>query len=155
MDEQDRRILEILQRDAAITNADLAARVHMSPSSCLRRVKRLEESGVITGQVALVDADKVGRGLTAVVSVILDRHGRSKSREFVRLVMEEAAVTQAYSVTGEADVMLVMRLRDMKEFHRLSERLFEHDPNVLRFHTHFVLDCYKYETAVPVDVTDW
>lgn len=155
MDAQDRRILEILQRNADVTNAELAKQVHMSPSSCLRRVKRLEDRGVITRRVALVDPEKVGRGLTSIIHVVLDKHGRAHMQDFIRRLQDEPAVQHAYGVTGEADVVLILRLRDMKECARINERLFDNDPNVIRFHTHFAMQSYKDDIAVSLDAAVW
>lgn len=155
MDAQDRRILEILQQNADVTNAELAERVHLSPSSCLRRVKRLEDQGVITRRVALVDAEKVGRGLTSIIHVILDKHGRRQNEDFIRSLRDEPAVQQAFGVTGEADVVLILRLKDMKECASINERLLNNNPNVVRFHTHFAMESYKDGTAVSLDAMDW
>lgn len=149
MDSLDCRILDVLQQDADITNASLAERVGLSPSSCLRRVQRLRESGVLRRMVALVDPESVGRGLTAIVEVMLDHHGAAQRSAFVARLNQEPAVLQAWSVTGDPDVILTLSLRDMKEYQRLCERLFTHDPNVTRFRSHFAMETYKNETAVP------
>ncbi|WP_142850762.1 Lrp/AsnC family transcriptional regulator [Telmatospirillum sp. J64-1] len=152
MDRIDRRILAELQEDASLTNAELAQRVALSPSSCLRRVQRLRESGALRKIVALADADQLGRGLTAIVEVILDHHGAAQRQDIVTRLRQEPAVLQAWSVTGEPDLVVVMQLKDMKEYRALCDRLFHHDPTVSRFRTHFAMDCYKNETAIAVDV---
>jgi DNA-binding Lrp family transcriptional regulator len=149
MDPLDCRILDVLQRNADITNASLAEHVGLSPSSCLRRVQRLRESGVLRRTVALVDPESVGRGLIAIVEVMLDHHGAAQRTAFVARLNQEPAVLQAWSVTGDPDVILTLSLRDMKEYQRLCERLFTHDPNVTRFRSHFAMDTYKNETAIP------
>lgn len=151
MDRTDHRILEILQKTADITNAALADRVNLSPSSCLRRVQKLRESGVIRGIVAQVDPEALGRGLTAIVQVMLNHHGAAQRRDFVAQLRREPAVLQGWLTAGEADVILILQLRDMKEYQSLCERLFTHDPNVTRFQTHFAMETYKSETALPVD----
>src|SRR5437016_4405404 len=97
-DELDRRILNALQVDASQTNHELAASVHASPPTCLRRVKRLTDAGVITRQVALVAPDKVGAGLTAIVEITLDHQGAERMLEFEALVAQEGAVLQCYRV---------------------------------------------------------
>lgn len=151
MDHIDRRIVAALQADASITNADLAEHIGLSPSSCLRRVQRLKQAGVLRKVVALADADALGRGLTAIVEVMLEHHGAAQRRDFVEALRREPAVAQAWSVTGEPDVVLILHLRDMKEYQRLSERLFTHDPNVGKFRTLFAMETYKDETAIAVD----
>lgn len=150
MDNTDRQILEILQQDASLSNAELAQRVHLSPSSCLRRVQKLKAEGVITKTVALVNPDKLERSLCGIVEVSLERHGTEARADFVEKVKEEGAITQAYSVTGEADVILVVQLRDMKEYAGLCDRLLNYDPNVVKFRTSFSMEQYKNTTVIPV-----
>jgi len=150
MDAIDRRILTTLQQDAELTNAELATRVNLSPSSCLRRVRRLKEDGIIERTVALVDPERVGRGLTAIVEVTLERHGLAAQQQFLDQAAEEPAVSQVYAVTGETDVLLVIHLVDMKEYQEICNKLFNHDPNVVKFRTLFAMERIKYETAIPV-----
>ncbi len=150
MDAIDRKILEVLQHDAGLTNMELSAQVNLSPSSCLRRVQRLKEQGVLLKTVALVDPDKLGRSLTAIVDVTLERHGSAARQLFLQQMLEESAIAQAYSVTGETDVLLIMNLIDMKEYQAICDRLFDHDPNVVKFRTLFAMERYKFDTAIPV-----
>lgn len=151
LDRIDRRILAQLQEDADITNAALAERVGLSPSTCLRRVQRLKETGVIRRTVAVVDAEAVGRGLTAVVEVQLSHHGAPQRQDFIARVRQEPAVMQAWGVTGEPDVILVLQLATMSEYQGVIERLFAHDPLVERFYTYVAVETYKSRTAVPVE----
>ena len=135
MDRIDRKILNLLQRDASRTNAQLADEVGLSPSSCLRRVRRLRASGMIDRIVAILNPSRAGRVLKAVVTVELIRHGEQQQRDFLSLATREEAVSQAYAVTGQTDVVLILRLRDMEEFDALCERLFRDKTNVARFFT--------------------
>jgi DNA-binding Lrp family transcriptional regulator len=151
VDNQDRRLLDALQRDASLTNAALADLCGLSPSSCLRRVQRLREAGYLHATVALADADKLGRSLTAIVEVVLDHHGSARRSAFIDKVQREGVVTQAWSVTGDPDVVLILRLRDMKEYAALADRLFDDDPNVVRFRTLFAMTAYKDTTVIPTD----
>ena len=96
LDDLDRRILNILQVDASQTNAELAESVHISPPTCLRRVKQLRENGVIERQVAIVAPDKVGARLSAIVEITLDVQAADRMAEFERVVADEAAVLQCY-----------------------------------------------------------
>lgn len=148
MDRIDRKILNLMQRDAARTNADLADEVGLSPSSCLRRVRRLRKAGVIERIVAILNPAKAGRAIKAVITVELIRHGEQQQRAFLALATQEEAVTQAYAVTGQTDVVLVMRLRDMEEFDALCERLFRDKTNVSRFFTMVVIRTAKEDTAI-------
>jgi len=149
MDNTDRRILEILQQDASLSNVELADKVHLSPSSCLRRVQRLKAEGIIQKTVVLVDPDKLERSLCGIVEVSLERHGTEARRDFIDKVQREGAITQAYSVTGEADVIMVLHLRDMKEYAALCDRLLNYDPNVVKFRTSFAMETYKHTTEIP------
>ncbi|MER8404033.1 Lrp/AsnC family transcriptional regulator [Mesorhizobium sp. M0590] len=150
MDKIDRRLLNLLQDDASRTNAKLAGLVGLSPSSCLRRIRRLKKSGVISRVVALLAPAKAGRGLKAIVAVELERHGEQFMRDFLELAAQEPAVTQAYSVSGETDAVLMLRLTDMEEFDALCERLFRDRSNVARYHTMFVIRTAKEVTAIPL-----
>jgi DNA-binding Lrp family transcriptional regulator len=151
MDKIDVKLLKLLQKDASRTNAELADLVALSPSSCLRRVQRLKKSGIIQRIVALLDPVKAGRGLRALVTVELERHGESYMREFLGLAAREPAVTHAYSVSGQTDVVLMLRMKDMEEFESLSDRLFRDRTNVARYYTMFVLRTAKEVTAIPLD----
>ena len=148
MDRIDRKLLNLLQEDAARTNADLAEEVGLSPSSCLRRIRRLKADGVIDRTVAILDPSRAGKGLKAVITVELDRHGEQQIRRFLQLAEAEPAVTQAYAVSGETDVVLMLRLSGMDEFDALCERLFRDNTNVARFYSMFVIRTGKETTAI-------
>jgi len=150
MDKIDRKLLNLLQDDASRTNAELAELVGLSPSSCLRRIRRLKKGGVISRIVALLAPAKAGRGLKAIVTIELERHGEQHMRDFLGLAAQERAVTQAYSVSGQTDAVLMLRLTDMDEFDALCERLFREQSNVARYYTMFVLRTAKEVTAIPL-----
>jgi Lrp/AsnC family transcriptional regulator, leucine-responsive regulatory protein len=149
MDQIDRKLLDLLQEDASRTNADLAEEVGLSPSSCLRRIRRLKSTGVIERVVAILNPAKAGKGLRAIVTVELERHGEQHMRRFLDLAARERAVIQAYSVSGETDAILMLRLADMDEFDALCERLFRDRTNVARYYTMFVIRTAKETTAIP------
>jgi DNA-binding Lrp family transcriptional regulator len=149
MDQIDRKLLNLLQEDASRTNADLAEEVGLSPSSCLRRIRRLKSTGVIERVVAILNPAKAGKEMRAIVTVELERHGEQHMRRFLDLAAKERAVIQAYSVSGEIDVILMLRLADMDEFDALCERLFRDRSNVARYHTMFVIRTAKETTAIP------
>lgn len=148
MDRIDRKILNLMQRDAARTNADLADEVGLSPSTCLRRVQRLKKSGVIDRIVAMLNPARAGRGIKALVTVELKLHGEQHMRRFLDMAVAEEAVFGAWSVTGETDVVLMLRLVDMEEYDALCERLFRDQTNVARFFTMMVIRTAKEETAI-------
>ena len=150
MDKIDRKILNLMQRDASLTNVEMAERIGLSPSSCLRRVQRLTKSGIIDRIVAILNPAKAGRGIKALVSVELKLHGEQQMRRFLDLARTEEAVTHAYAITGDMDVMLMLRLTDMEEFDALCDRLFRDQTNVARFVTMVVIKTAKEETAIRV-----
>jgi Lrp/AsnC family transcriptional regulator, leucine-responsive regulatory protein len=148
MDRIDRKILNLMQRDAARTNADLAEEVGLSPSTCLRRVQRLKKTGVIDRIVAILNPARAGRGIKALVTVELKLHGEQHMRRFLDMAVAEEAVFGAWSVTGETDVVLMLRLVDMEEYDALCERLFRDQTNVARFFTMMIIRTAKEETAI-------
>jgi Lrp/AsnC family leucine-responsive transcriptional regulator len=149
-DELDRRILNTLQDDASLTNAELAELVHVSPPTCLRRVKHLTESGVITRQVALVDPAKVAATLCAIVEIALDVNAAEKMAEFEALVQDEAAVLQCYRVAPGPDFVLMVQVADMPAYHALAHRLFATHANVRNVKTYFSTLRSKFETRIAV-----
>jgi DNA-binding Lrp family transcriptional regulator len=118
MDEIDRKILRILQEDSAIQNQDLAARVGLSASPCLRRVKALEAAGVIRRYVALVDGKAVGAGFVAFIEVRLEKQAEIYSRRFETAMLGRQEVIDCCFITGDFDYLLKVAVADLDEFHR-------------------------------------
>lgn len=150
LDELDRRILNALQADASQTNNALAASVHASPPTCLRRVKRLIDAGVIERQVALVAPHKVGASLTAIVEITLDHQAAERMAEFEALVAKEAAVLQCYRVSPGPDFVLVVQVADMPAYHALAHRVFASHANVRNVRSYFSIHRSKFETRIAV-----
>jgi Lrp/AsnC family leucine-responsive transcriptional regulator len=150
LDEIDRRILNVLQVDASHTNAELAALVHVSPPTCLRRVKQLMDNGVIERQVALVTPEQVGARLTAIVEITLDVQAADRMEEFERVVALEAAVLQCYRVSPGPDFVLVVQVADMPAYHALAHRLFTTHSNVRNVKAYFSTFRSKFETRIIV-----
>lgn len=148
LDELDCRILNALQKDASQTNNDLAASVHASPPTCLRRVKRLIDAGVIERQVAIVAPEKVGAALTAVVEITLDHQAEERVEEFEALVAIEAAVLQCYRVSPGPDFVLIVQVADMSAYHALAHRLFASHANVRNVRSFFSIHRSKFETRI-------
>ena len=148
MDEIDRRILDALQVDASQTNAELAAAVHVSPPTCLRRVKQLSESGVIQRRVAIVAPEKVGPSLTAIVEISLDIQAAEHMDAFEALVAGEDAVLQCYRVAPGPDFVLIVQVADMPAYHALAHRLFATQANVRNVKAYFSTFRSKFETRI-------
>ena len=150
LDELDRRILNALQVDSSQTNNDLAAAVHASPPTCLRRVKRLVDAGVIERQVAIVSPQKIGAGLTAIVEITLDHQAAERQVEFEVLVAAESAVLQCYRVSPGPDFVLVIQVADMPAYNALVHRLFASHANVRNVKSFFSIHRSKFETRIAV-----
>jgi len=148
LDATDLRILEQLQHDASLTNHALATAVHTSPATCLRRVKRLVDGGVIERRVAILSPRHIAAGLTAFAEVSLDRQGAEHVAAFEARAVAEPAVQQCYRVSPGPDLMLVLQLPDMAGYHALVQRLFTQDANVRNVKTFFSVHRAKFGTAV-------
>ena len=147
-DATDLRILDQLQRDASLTNQALAAVVHTSPATCLRRVKRLTDSGVIERSIAILSPAKLGAGLTAIVEVTLDRQGAEHLAVFEARAVAEASVQQCHRVSPGPDFMLVLQVADMAAYHALVQRLFSQDANVRNVKAFFSVFRAKFEPRI-------
>ena len=148
LDATDLRILDQLQRDASLTNQALAAAVHTSAATCLRRVKRLTDSGVIERSIAILSPQKLGAGLTAIVEVTLDRQGAEHLAAFEARAVAEAAVQQCHRVSPGPDFILVLQVPDMPAYHALVQRLFSQDANVRNVKSFFSVHRAKFEPRV-------
>ena len=146
----DRKLLEILQRDGRLTNLEVAGRVNLSPSACLRRIRALENAGVVRRYVALVDPRKVGLGLMAFVNVKLEKRGRMPTDTFARAVKDWPEVLACHSLTGDMDYLLRVQVEDLDHFSRfVMDSLLKH-PGVLDVKSSFVLEEVKETTALPL-----
>jgi Lrp/AsnC family leucine-responsive transcriptional regulator len=147
LDEFDRRLLDALQQDSRRTGEQLAALVGLSPAACLRRAQRLRETGVIEREIAIVAPEAVGRRMTMVVQVTLERENPATSDEFQRQMRRAPEVTQCYNVTGAIDFVLIVSVADMEAYEDFTRRyLFE--KHVRRFETMVVIERVKFETTV-------
>ncbi len=148
LDATDLRILDQLQRDASLTNQALAAAVHTSAATCLRRVKRLTEAGVIERSIAILSPQKLGAGLTAIVEVTLDRQGAEHLAAFEARAVAEGAVQQCHRVSPGPDFILILQVPDMQGYHALVQRLFSQDANVRNVKSFFSVHRAKFEPRI-------
>lgn len=144
----DLRLLDALQADASLINQDLATRVAVSPATCLRRVKRLVEAGVVERRVAILSADKLGAGLSAILEITLDRQGAEHLDAFEARAVQEAAVQQCWRVSPGPDFVLVVQLADMTAYQALTQRLLTQDANVRNIKAFFSVKRAKFDTRV-------
>lgn len=154
LDATDLQLLDLLQHDAAQSNQALAGQVHVSPPTCLRRVRRLHEAGLIERQVALLQPDRVaalvGHGLQAIVEVTLERQGAEWLQAFEARAVQEGAVQQCWRVSPGPDFVLVMHTRDMPQYLALSQRLLTQDANVRNVRAFFSTRRAKFDTRIPL-----
>ena len=150
LDDVDRRILNALQMNTALTNAELAQLVHVSAPTCLRRVKALRDSGVIAREVAIVAPEKVGAQLTAIVEITLNVQAAERMSEFEAHVAQEREVLQCYRVSPGPDFVMVVQVADMPAYHTLAHRLFTSHANVRNVKAYFSTFRSKFETRIAV-----
>lgn len=152
IDRYDRRILEELQKDGRISNQELAERIGLSPSPCLRRVRALEESGLISGYRAMLDATKLGLSLMALIHISMDRHTPERFANFEEKVAALPEVLECLLVTGQdADYQLKVVVQDMDAFQSLLLEKITRIEGVSGVHSSFVLRRVVDKTALPLD----
>lgn len=144
----DLRLLDALQTDASLSNQELAARVAVSPATCLRRVKRLVDAGVIERRVALLSPAKLGAGLQALIEITLDRQGAEHLDAFEARAVQDAAVQQCWRVSPGPDFVLVVQVADMPAYQAFTQRLLTQDANVRNIKAFFSVKRAKFDTRV-------
>ncbi len=164
LDATDIRLLQELQHNAALPNQELAERAHVSPATALRRVRRLQESGLIAAQVAVLNPEhlararisgphgpeRAGHSLQAVVEVQLDIQSAERLASFEAKAAQDAAVQQCYRVSPGPDFILIATVADMPGYHQLATRLFTQDANVRNVKAFFVTHRAKFSAALPL-----
>ena len=150
LDAIDRSILTVLQRTGRVSNQDLAQQVHLSPSACLRRVKALEDAGIIKGYVALIDPTAVGQPGTSYTIVNLDRLTQSAILAFETAVREQPEILDCFYVAGTNDYLLRFTYLDAADLERFHSQVLMGLPGVVRSNSMLVLRTVKKTTALPV-----
>lgn len=149
LDDTDRRILNMLQQDCALTNQGLAERVHVSAPTCLRRVRRLVEQGVIERRIAIVSPEALAGGLTAIVEVTLERQSAELLEQFEHELNQEGAVQQCYRVSAGPDFVLVVYVADMAAYHAFAHRVLSAHANVRNVRSFFSVRRSKFAPSIP------
>jgi Lrp/AsnC family leucine-responsive transcriptional regulator len=151
LDRYDRRILELLQKDGRLTNLELAEKIGLSPSPCLRRVRALEESGIIQGYRAVLDPQKLGLTLTALIYIQMDRHTPERFASFDAKIRALPGVLECLLITGQdADYQLKVVAHDMQAFEHLLLDQINRIDGVTGVHSSFVLRRVVDHTALPL-----
>lgn len=150
LDQIDRKILRVLQNQGDISHASLAEKVGASSASCWRRIKAMEEAGVLGRTVRLVDPDKVGRGLNVFCQVRMKTHDPTARRDFERFVEGHDEVIECYSMSGEWDYLIRAAVADVKDYEKLLMLGILTHEAVANSSSHFALKSVKYTTELPV-----
>ena len=149
LDRYDRTILRLLQEDARMTNTALAARVNLSESACLRRVRALEESGLIEGYTAMVDQQRAGFPVSVFVSITLDRQSQTGLEAFESAVRRVPEVMECYLMTGEHDYLLRLVVTDLADFERIHNQHLTRLPSVARIQSSFAMRTVTRSRSLP------
>lgn len=150
LDDLDWRILDQLQKDASLTNQELARVVHSSPPTCLRRVRRLVQLGIIERQVAVLNPARLGAHLLAILEVTLDRQAAEDQQAFEDAMVPLAEVQQCYRVSPGPDFVLVLQVAGMAEYHHFSHHHLTARNNVRNVRSFFSVRRGKFSTALPL-----
>ncbi|TLX60634.1 Lrp/AsnC family transcriptional regulator [Stutzerimonas nosocomialis] len=150
LDSYDRRILAALQRDGRLSNVDLADRIGLSASPCLRRVKMLEDTGVISGYQATLDPDAIGLGLTVFVGIKVERHHEEEAERFRQAVSALPEVLSAYLVSGESDFLLHVVVQDLRDYERFLTEVLLKLPGVRDIRSNFAIQTVKAQGPLPL-----
>ena len=150
MDNLDLKLLDLIQVNSRLTADQLSEHVCLSSSACQRRLKRLRKDGVIESEVAIISPAKVGRRLTMIVEVTLERERPDIIDKFKKLMINTPEVQQCYYVTGSVDLIVILTVQDIEDYDHFSKRFFFEDSNIRRFNTLVVTDRIKTGFYVPV-----
>jgi Lrp/AsnC family leucine-responsive transcriptional regulator len=150
VDAVDVRILEELQADGRLSNVALADAVGLSPSPCLRRVKRLEDAGVIAGYQAVVDREKVGLDLTVFVELSVERHGGGTQDRIEEMILGFPEVVACHMVSGQSDFLLEVVCRDLRDYERFTREHLQQLPEIGRIYSNFAITTVKANGRLPV-----
>lgn len=144
LDELDKKILQLLQRNNRIPAEMIGARINLSTSAVLRRIKRLRDEKIIEADISVVSPSAFGYGITCIVDVTLNLGNSKVIDGYKKLLSSCPEVAQCYYVTGTYDFVVIVNTRDMKDYERFSKKYFMDNSNVKQFYTHVVMDKVKY-----------
>ncbi|GLR10151.1 transcriptional regulator [Mixta theicola] len=151
LDKIDRKLLALLQKDCTLSLQTLADAVNLTTTPCWKRLKKLEDDGIIRGRVALLDSEKLGLGLTAFMLIKTQQHNREWYQEFVSVVQGQPEVMAFYRMAGEYDYLLRIQVADMKQYDALYKRLVNGVSGLIDVTSSFAMEEIKYTTALPVE----
>lgn len=149
MDSKDRQILNALQADGRLTNQELSERVNLSPSPCLRRLRNLEESGIIKGYTAIIDENAYGLPITAFVQIRLERHTEDVVKAFEKKIMDAENILDCYVMTGDADYLLRVLVESLEGYEQFVRQRLHSIKGIAAIHTSFAYGRVKGATKFP------
>ena len=149
LDQVDRKILHYLQHDASMTIKELAEKVHLSSTPCWKRIQRMEENGIIRSRVALLDPEKVDRGITVFLAVKTDKHNAEWSRRFAEVMSSFSEIVEIYRMSGEVDYLLRIVVPDIPAYDALYKSIIS-KIDLTDMTSMFAIEQMKYTTALPV-----
>ena len=155
LDRLDRKLLNELQKDSGRSNKDLAALVGASQASCLRRIRRLKESGIIASEIAIIDPVKTGRSVMAVTTVKLKNHNLKDRDELVRLIHVMPWITQCYMLTGGEDMLIIANLKSLEDFEEVLARRLSDCAIVANITTSIAYKTIKFAPFIPFEDESW
>lgn len=153
LSDTDKKILSIIQEDATITNAELAERVGLSAAPCWRRIKRLEEKGIISKRVGILDTKALGLNITAFANVKLSHVQEDALEQFEEAVKEFNEVTECHTISGSMDFLIRIVTENMQSYEIFLRKKLLRLPMVSEVNTHFAVTQVKYTTAVPLELS--
>lgn len=153
LDRTDKQILNRLQTNNLITNQELAEQVNLSAPPCLRRVRKLRETGVISKDVAIIDPYKVNR-ILVFTNITLLQQREDLLSNFERKMLEHDEILQCYFISGDVDYILVVCVRDINHYNDFSRRVFANEPNIKSYRSNFCLNQIKHQTKINLDDED-
>ncbi|MBP2170160.1 Lrp/AsnC family transcriptional regulator [Erwinia toletana] len=151
LDKTDRKLLALLQQDCTLSLQALADAVNLTTTPCWKRLKKLEDDGIIRGKVALLDGDKIGLSLTAFMLIKTQQHSSAWYQQFVEVVQSLPEVMAFYRMAGEYDYLMRIQVADMKCYDAFYKRLVNGVPGLIDVTSSFAMEEIKYTTALPVN----
>ncbi|MFT3974973.1 MAG: Lrp/AsnC family transcriptional regulator [Amaricoccus sp.] len=151
LDRFDQKLLKVVQADTRRTAQELAGEVGLSPSACLRRLKRMRDEGIIEAEVAIIHPAAIGYQLTILIEVSLERERPDIISDFKKAIRATPEIMQCYYVTGEVDFVLVVAMQDMQAYEKFTHSLLFANKNIRRFNTLVVMDRVKVGFSLPIE----
>ncbi|MBE0575638.1 MAG: Lrp/AsnC family transcriptional regulator [Desulfuromonadales bacterium] len=154
MDTFDAKLLNVIQQNNRLTIEQISDAVGLSPTACQRRLKKFRDNGTISADIAVISPESVGRRMTMIVQVSLEREQPEHLDRFKKSMLSTHEVMQCYYVTGSADFILILTAKDMKDYERFTRQFFFDNPNIRHFETSVVMDHVKVGLSIPIIADD-